>query len=161
VKQENQSQKTSGIFKSNSAAAGIFLNIVLIMLTVIIVFLTYSLILNIQTAAEQNDSDNGTLKPSKIIQLEVLNGCGKEGIADELTSYLRANNFDVVRTGNYRSFDVDYSLIIDRLGNMANAKKVAEALGVSEDHIIQQLNEEYFLDVTFIIGKDYNNLKQK
>jgi hypothetical protein len=83
VKQENQSQKTSGIFKSNSAAAGIFLNIVLIMLTAIIVFLTYSLILNIQTAAEQNDSDNGELQPSKIIQLEVLNGCGKEGIADE------------------------------------------------------------------------------
>jgi len=161
VKQKNQSQKSSGTFNKNSVAAGIFLNIVLILLSAIIIFLTYSLILNIQTVAEQNDPDSGKIQPSKIIQLEVLNGCGKEGIADKLTSYLRENDFDVVRTGNYRSFDVDYSLIIDRLGNMANAKKVAKALGVSEDHIIQQLNEEYFLDVTFIIGKDYNNLNQK
>jgi hypothetical protein len=52
-------------------------------------------------------------------------------------------------------------LVIDRVGNIANAGKVAEVLGINHDQILQQTNKEYFLDVTLIIGKDFNSLKQK
>jgi hypothetical protein len=60
--------------------------------------------------------------------------------------------------GNYKSFDIDETLVVDRSGNMANAKKVAKALGIKEANVIQQVNKDYFLDVSLIIGKDYIKL---
>ncbi len=96
--------------------------------------------------------------PSDIIQVEVLNGCGVRGAADRFTDYLRNNNFDVVNVSNYISFDVTNSMVIDRIGNMANAYKVAKSLGIKNENVIQQLNKDYFLDVSVIIGRDYYNL---
>lgn len=98
-------------------------------------------------------------KPADYIQIEVLNGCGVAGVADKFTAYLRSNRFDVIQAGNYSSFDVDKSMVIDRIGNMANAEKAAAMLGIKKENIIQQINKNYFLDVTFVIGKDYNQLK--
>ena len=97
--------------------------------------------------------------PSEIIQAEVLNGCGVNGIADRFTDFLRANYVDVVKTGNYMQFDMDETIVVDRMGNKANALKVAEVLGVKESKAIQQLNNDYFVDVTIIIGRDYHKLK--
>ncbi len=74
----------------------------------------------------------------KPIQLEVLNGCGVNGVAEKFTDYLRAGNFDVVNIGNYRSFDVDHSLLIDRTGNMKKALEIASALAIDKNNIIQQ-----------------------
>ena len=54
---------------------------------------------------------------------------------------------------------MDKSLVIDRTGNKANAEKVAAALGISRQNIIQQLNENYLLDCSVVIGKDYLELK--
>ena len=106
-----------------------------------------------------SEQNTGNLKSrSGIIQVEVLNGCGRSGVADVFTEYLRNNHFDVVHQGNYISFDVDNSIVIDRTGNRKNAEKVAEALGIDKKHIITQINNDYFLDVSVIIGKDYNQL---
>jgi hypothetical protein len=96
--------------------------------------------------------------PAAIIQLEVLNGCGVTGAADKITDYLRKNHVDVVQTGNYMSFEIDKSLVLDRTGNKANAEKIADILGIDHKNIVQQINEDYFLDVSLVIGKDYNQL---
>jgi hypothetical protein len=161
VNQQDHSEYFTPRKQNKSSAVNIFLNISLTLLSVIIIYLLLNLILNIKTIAEQNAEEEGKLKPAKVIQLEVLNGCGTEGAADRITGHLRENKFDVVRTGNYRSFNLDYTLVIDRTGNIANAGKVAEVLGINHDQILQQTNKEYFLDVTLIIGKDFNSLKQK
>ncbi len=95
---------------------------------------------------------------SDIIQVEVLNGCGISGVADRMTDYLRSKDFDVVNIGNYISYDVDESMVIDRIGNMANAYKVAKSLGIKNENVIQQLNKDYFLDVSIVIGRDYFSL---
>jgi hypothetical protein len=42
---------------------------------------------------------------------------------------------------------------------MKNAKRVADALGISEKYVIQQTNNNYFLDATVVIGMDYADLK--
>ncbi len=60
--------------------------------------------------------------------------------------------------GNYISFDVENTIVIDRTGNIQNAYDVAEALGVDKQDVIQQINKDYFLDVSVIVGKDYNKL---
>lgn len=94
-----------------------------------------------------------------IIRIEVLNGCGERGVAAKFTDYLRSQNFDVVNTGNYRSFDVDSSFVIDR-GSMqkVNGKRLAESLGISLDRVEPILSEEMDLEATLVLGKDYKTL---
>lgn len=119
--------------------------------------MAYSLITKIISSGDDVVKDNS--KTSAIIQVEVLNGCGVIGIADKVTSYMRRNNFDVVQVGNYISYEMDKSLVIDRAGNKANAEKVAEALGIDKKNIVQQINSDYFLDCSIVIGRDYFQLK--
>ena len=106
-----------------------------------------------------NSADHLLIDSAKTrIQVEVLNGCGVSGVADKLTDYLRANYIDVVNLGNYRSFEIENSIIISRNEKIKNAEEVAALVGLDESSIIQQLNSDYLLDVTFILGKDYRNL---
>ena len=79
-------------------------------------------------------------------------------MADRLTEYLREKKVDVVNLGNYRSFDIENSIIISRNKKMKRAEQIALLVGLDENNIIQQTNPDYLLDVTFILGKDYRKL---
>ena len=144
---------------STGKTANIFLNVIIILLAGLILFMAYSLITKIEGLSPDDEDTNEANKPSKIIQLEVLNGCGISGVAEKFTNHLRQNNFDVVQVGNYSSFDIDNTLVVDRTGKRVNALKVAEALGIDPKNVIQQINNDYFLDVSLIIGRDFNHLK--
>ena len=144
---------------STGRTANIFLNVIILLLAGLILFMAYSLITKIEGLSPDDEDTNEANKPSKIIQLEVLNGCGISGVAEKFTNHLRQNNFDVVQVGNYSSFDIDNTLVVDRTGKRVNALKVAEALGIDPKNVIQQINNDYFLDVSLIIGRDFNHLK--
>ncbi len=106
------------------------------------------------------DPDAGApVIPSKVIQMDVLNGCGARGAGSKMTKMLRGMGFDVVELKNYSSFDVTETLVIDRVGNLAAARSVAGAIGVRESNVVQQINPDYFVDVTIVIGDDYLSLK--
>jgi len=134
----------------------ILLNVSILILIVINAILAYSVVKTISF----NDAEDSLLVDSTKarIQVEVLNGCGVSGVAEKLTDYLRTNNIDVVNLGNYRSFEIENSIIIGRNEKIHNAKKVAAIVGLDEQNIIQQINPDYLLDVTFILGKDYRDL---
>ena len=118
----------------------------------------YSLTKTIKDLYDNNPYDLSKDSTVSKIQIEVLNGCGKSGVAEKLTDYLRAKGFDVVRLGNYRSFEIEKSIIISRNEKIQNAEKVASVVGLKNENVIQQINPEYLLDVTFILGKDYKQL---
>ena len=134
------------------------LNILIVALVLLVAFLSYSFLTRhlIAPPVESNRSGAG---PGEIIQLDVLNGCGAQRAATRFTSYLRARGFDVVEMHNYKTFDVGESLVIDRRGNRTNAEKVAYALGINKRNVVQQLNQDYYVDVSVVIGKDYSSLK--
>ncbi|WP_246481711.1 LytR C-terminal domain-containing protein [Natronogracilivirga saccharolytica] len=96
---------------------------------------------------------------SDVIQVEVLNGCGVPGLATKFTSRLRQNGFDVVQSGNFETFDITETIVIDRSGNSENAKRVARALGVPETRIQREISSDFYLDATIVIGSDYENLQ--
>jgi hypothetical protein len=152
---KNQETIDTGKQKKSVSLLG---SISIILLVFINLFLLYNLGLNVlhleNEPAEVIQSDSLKRK----IRVEVLNGCGTKGIADKLTDYLRRNSFDVVNIGNYRSFEVEESIIIDRTGSIYQAVQVAVAMGLSEDNIISQVNKEYLLDVSVILGKDYQKI---
>ncbi len=145
--------------EKNTAIRNSALNAVIIILAGFIIYLVFSIFMKLSGSTSESHSPDNHKTASDIIQVDVLNGCGIPGTADVVTEFLRRRDYDVVRTGNYLSFDVEKTLIIDRIGNNANALKVAEELGLDKKAVIRQINEEYFLDVTVVLGKDYQNLK--
>ncbi len=132
-------------------------NILIGVLILIVGFLAYSLLERtlVRPPVEViRDAGGGA-----IIQIDLLNGCGVSGAATAVRDYLRARGYDVVELGNYKSFDVEESLVVDRTGESQAAEKVAYALGISRSRIVRQINPDYFVDVSVIIGKDYKSLK--
>jgi len=139
----------------------LFFIIASVILAVFAIFLLYS---DLNKIGLLSFDDNKTIKPQNVqqlIQVEVLNGCGVTGIGDGLTDVLRAKGIDVVKTGNYRSFDIENTFIIDRLGKIETANRVADSLNLNKRFIITEINKSYFLDLTIVIGKDYKNYFQK
>jgi len=93
------------------------------------------------------------------MQVEVLNGCGTAGIAAVATDFLRASDVDVIYSGNFNRFDVEQSMILDRVGDKDNAEKIAGILGIDDEQVKTEINPNRQLDVSVVLGKDYLNLK--
>lgn len=107
---------------------------------------------------ERPASDTSNLV-GEIIQVEVRNGAGVNNLAERTTQYLRDRGFDVVDMGNHSSFDLEHSVVIDRIGNPKAARNVAEALGIPSDRVRQNLKPQYYLDASVILGHDYKQLR--
>lgn len=129
-----------------------FLGVLLIILLIAL----FSRILYPRIATDRAEADPSLI--SEVIQLEVLNGCGITGIATRFTDKLREYGFDVVETGNYDHFDVSNTFVISRSGQMENAYRVADALGISHQQVLREQAPEFYLDVTLIIGSDFESL---
>ncbi len=97
-------------------------------------------------------------EPPRIIQLEILNGCGVDGLASKYTDFLRAQGFDVVKTGDYETYNVEETVVIDRRDNETNAMKVVEAMGLTNERLLKAVNEAYLLDVSVVLGRDFRSL---
>jgi len=159
VKEFSRPGKPENNTEAKKPAANLILNLIIIFLIAVIAFLSYSVVKKIKSNSNKVVSVESKTLPAAIIQLEVLNGCGVAGAAEKITDYLRINHVDVVQMRNYVSFDIEKSLVIDRTGNKSNAEKIADLLGIDRKNIVQQLSNDYFLDVSLVIGKDYNQLK--
>lgn len=140
--------------------SGIAMNTVLAVLGVLVIFLVYGLVTRFSAPRVDPHRDaNPAQLVGEIIQVEVRNGCGVTGLAARTTMYLRRHGFDVVEVGDYRSFDEERSKVIDRVGDLASAMKVATILGIPEEQVVQEIRLDYFLDATIVIGKDYATLR--
>jgi hypothetical protein len=158
VKSNSNSKESSQKKNASNPSSNLLLNIIIVVLALLILFLVYALVAQISNILRKEEiSEQKLILPSQV-QIEVLNGCGVTGVADRFTEYLRAKGFDVVNKGNYSSFDIDNTLVIDRSNNPDKSSMVANALGLESKRIVRQFNNQYFLDVTLIIGKDYNTL---
>jgi hypothetical protein len=159
VKEISRPGKPENNKEAKKSTANILLNVIILFLIVVVAFLSFSIVKKIKSNSLQTVQVENKNLPSAIIQLEVLNGCGVAGAAEKITDYLRNNHVDVVQMKNYISFDIEKSLVIDRTGNKLNAERIADLLGINRKNIVQQVNSDYFLDVSLVIGKDYCQLK--
>jgi hypothetical protein len=136
------------------------LNALLLSLGLGVIVLAYALV----TRTTQPQPEPSRAEPSAklvgdIIQVEVLNGAGVDHLAWETTQFLRDQGFDVVNTGNARSFDYEQSVVIDRIGDLESARRVARALEISPDRVRQEVRTDYYLDASVILGDDYRTLR--
>jgi len=97
--------------------------------------------------------DRGLEEKEEIVRVEVLNGCGRAGIAFQLAQDLRKEGLDVVNIGNARNFKYRKTLVLNKSGKKGLAGKVARAIGCGEPQ--DRIEKKALVDVTVIIGKDY------
>ncbi|MDE2731399.1 MAG: LytR C-terminal domain-containing protein [Bacteroidota bacterium] len=127
-------------------------------LAVAVVILVFSFLQNrFLPAAEQPSLQIESPYPSAndVYQVEVRNGVGVNGVAERMRTYLRTKNYDVVWVGNHSSFDQEETIVVDRRGNLDISRNIVATLGLPEDRISQEIRDEYHLDASIIIGKDY------
>lgn len=116
------------------------------------------------TQEQTGIQDVPVTQPEKKIQVEILNGCGKEGIAKIFQAYLQEKGFDVVNTDNYiengkRRWDIAESMVIDQTGNSGPAKDLARTLGIADKKIVSKPTPNAIYDLSIVLGRDYFILK--
>lgn len=106
---------------------------------------------NIEKGAETSENET-------VIQINVLNACGETGLASKVKEFLRLRGFDVVEIGNFTSTE-EKSFVLDRIGDMRSARKVAYAVGIPDSLVVSSIDSTLYLRSTVIIGKDFASLK--
>lgn len=127
-------------------------------MSLIVIYLFYSFISQ-QVPEQEPNAVQLIDTTNNVIQIEVLNGSGIKGAASKFTDYLRRKGIDVVDSRNYKASSFENTIVIDRIGDRQASLKVAQLIGVSEKNIVQQINPDYFVSITVIIGKDCLQLK--
>jgi len=129
--------------------------------SIVVLILAYGLLRQtvFRPAVESTiDESDVVVRAGEQIQVEVINACGVDGVARRVTEFLRARRFDVAETNTSKIREA-HSRVLDRVGDLASARKVAYAIGIPEGHVETQIDSSLFLRATVIIGNDYQNLR--
>jgi hypothetical protein len=89
-------------------------------------------------------------------QIQVLNGSGRAGQAEVFRSFLIEQGFDVIESGNARSWSYDHTLVLARTPSDTIARGLARVLGTTR--IVHLQHPASLVEATVIIGKDYKEL---
>jgi hypothetical protein len=144
----------------SSRTGNLLLNIALGAVLIVAVVLVYSFSERVSSPRpDPNRLENPGGLLGDVIQLEVRNAAGVEGLAGEMTQYLTDLGFDVVEMGNWNQGMLQETVILDRIGNRGAVEQVAMALGVDSTRIQEELKPTWFLDASILIGSDFRSIK--
>ncbi len=142
-----------------SRGKGALLNLsILILGAVVLVFVASGLYKGCAPPIDPRRAADSAELIGDYIQVEVLNGCGKPGLASEMTDYLRKRGFDVVKDGNYQSFDVSRTQVLNRVDDRTAALQVARALGLAESSVVAKPDAGLFVEASVVIGCDFESV---
>lgn len=148
------------MFKLMSSSI-IFSSVVMGLMSIIVVAMLSSFISRVFISPPVDptlDADIQRNTAQEVIQVSVLNAAGAQGIATKAKNYLRSRGFDVVEIGNFDK-TVSKSCIIDCVGDLRSAMKVAYALGINDSLVVTKVDSNLFLRSSIILGMDYQELK--
>ena len=98
--------------------------------------------------------------PGSSIVVQVFNGSGNINAAVEITDSLRKYGIDVRGVVKNAKNIYPYTLLLNRKGDESKCDSLAKILGLPDDRIIIQRNNDIF-DVTLVLGKDFKNALAK
>jgi LCP family protein required for cell wall assembly len=93
------------------------------------------------------------------LTVEILNGNGQVGLASQVGLELRNRGVIVPRTGEAAHHNYQNTVIVDWKGNSQEAVRLAQALGISPANIVTYYLPKKTLDLTVVLGKDWDSLK--
>jgi hypothetical protein len=146
------------------------LNTIIVILVFLIVYFVYSIVaskdkkddgkITIKTSRDSVPLSSKDTLPGAIITVEVLNGSGESKLAYKVSDFLkRQSGVDVQKYDNFRTNDIQETIVQSRDGNIQKAKKIAAIIGVDESRVNIVRGDEFDTEVRIIIGKDFRKLK--
>lgn len=113
-----------------------------------------------QQEAESSADDDALLPIDwSNVSIDVLNGCGKKGIAHKMQLWLKKNGFKVRLAENADRHDYTKSFIQDRSGMADAAFELAGVLNILPDQVkLLEGQPSPYVDLTLVIGQDYKRL---
>jgi len=98
---------------------------------------------------------------SRVYVLEIQNGTTVQGLAKNTATILQGAGYDVLSTVNAESNDIESTMIIDHIGNEAEAKVLADFILckniiTEEIKADDELEADSLVDFTIILGKDFD-----
>lgn len=88
------------------------------------------------------------------LTVEILNGCGLEGVADRVGTLLRRGGYRVEHVGNADHFHYRRDIVVARTVDLARAEEVARWLDGAE--AVEQRIAGHPYDVTVIVGRPHS-----
>lgn len=118
-------------------------------------FLTVSLIIAAVGCRKHESASIPAFVPNTG-QIQILNGCGKSGVAEAFRDFLTGYGFDVIEFGNAREWNYEHTLVVARADSDRIARDMARVLGTPR--VLHLRSPESLVEATVIIGKDYEEL---
>jgi len=98
----------------------------------------------------------------RLPQIEILNGCGQEGITKLFTPFFRKENIDVIAVNNYKDFEQKYSfLLVHDKTVKQTAIQIASRLGLKTENVREAFSEDPINELTLVLGQDFGKLQYK
>lgn len=94
-------------------------------------------------------------------KIQVLNGCGVDGVAKNFVNFLNAENFAVTNAENADNFQYGNSLIFLNGDYPDEAQEVARLLGIPVERIQPGRGKWPGYNISVVIGRDYQALKAR
>ncbi|MFB0527806.1 MAG: LCP family protein [bacterium] len=91
-------------------------------------------------------------KLDRIAKVEVWNATNRKDLAYDVQRKLRQYGIDAVRWGNF-GIHKKYTIVIDRLGDIELAHKVAKIVGSSV--VKTEIDKTRFVDLSIVLGNDF------
>ncbi|HNX37938.1 MAG TPA: LytR C-terminal domain-containing protein [Candidatus Cloacimonadota bacterium] len=88
------------------------------------------------------------------IKVQILNGCGFEGLAGEYQEYIKDENISVDATGDTAKPIYDKSVIVVRKGDMEDLERLQKMTGIKRYTIAR--TDDSVVDFDIIIGRDFD-----
>ncbi|MBW7886981.1 MAG: LytR C-terminal domain-containing protein [Bacteroidetes bacterium] len=139
----------------------LLLNTVIVCLAAFCLFQLYGIFFGdaIESPVQKNTGNPVDDTTFAAIQINILNGCGVNGVGQTLMNFCRKAGYDVVEMGNYKSFTIEHSMVIDRIGKPELSARLARQLGISAENIVTQFSSGHLVTASVIIGKDFQELQ--
>jgi hypothetical protein len=90
------------------------------------------------------------------VTIQILNGTNVSGLASRTATLFQSYGFDDSMVGNADRADYEQTIVIDRRGNVAAAQRVADIIRCTRVESIPDETLDTRVDVTIILGKDFN-----
>jgi polyisoprenyl-teichoic acid--peptidoglycan teichoic acid transferase len=111
----------------------------------------------VRRVAAQSDINPDVLL-GKLLNVEILNGYGKKGVAHVAASLLKARGLKISRINNAGTFNYKKTLIVDWKGDIENVIVLANLLQIDPDRIIVYDRPSKPLDATIVMGEDWDEI---
>jgi len=100
-------------------------------------------------------ADDPTQRAAEAAKVEILNGAGVQGLAQETADWLKAQGVNVVSVGTADRMDYANTIIVDFTGKVYTARWLAQLFNVSEANIVSGSDPAKRLDIQVILGQDW------